>query len=112
MFYFDVNEEGISWIIQTSDSNIKQNRKHAGIYKNKVTDLQSKYTGLYVELFWVIGTFTIRNIDHVKNILDEQNMFEHFTINNKRKDPIIQKRKQHINQIIIQRKLVINYEKN
>ena len=37
--------------IQTSDSTIKQNRKHAGIYKNKVTDLQSKYTGLHVELF-------------------------------------------------------------
>ena len=51
MFYFDVNEEGISWVIQTLDSTIKQNRKHAGIYKNKVTDLQSKYTGLHVELF-------------------------------------------------------------
>ena len=51
LFYFDVNEEGISWVIQTSDSTIKQNRKHAGIYKNKVTDLQSKYTGLHVELF-------------------------------------------------------------
>ena len=64
MFYFDVNEEGIPGVIQTSDSNIrfkhqiqtsdstiKQNRKHAGIYKNKGTDLQSKYTGLHVELF-------------------------------------------------------------
>lgn len=51
VFYFDVNEEGISWVIQTLDSTIKQNRKHAGIYKNKVTDLQSKYTGLHVELF-------------------------------------------------------------
>ena len=51
VFYFDVNEEGIPGVIQTSDSTIKQNRKHAGIYKNKVTDLQSKYTGLHVELF-------------------------------------------------------------
>jgi hypothetical protein len=44
-------------------------------------------------LFWAIGIFTIKNGDHLEIILDEQNMFEHFTINNKRKDPIIQKKK-------------------
>ena len=101
MFYFDVNEEEISWIIQTSDSNIKQNRKHTEIYKNKKADLQSKYITLHVRLFLAIGTFTIKNEDHVKIILDEQSMFEHFTTNNKRKDPIIEKRKQQIEQIII-----------
>ncbi len=98
--------------IQTSNSTIKQNRKHAEIYKNKVTDLQSKYIALHVGLFWAIGTFTIKNGDHVKIILDEQNMFEHFTTNNKRGDPIIEKRKQYIEQIIIQRKLNVDYENN
>ncbi len=111
-FYFDGDGEEISWIIQTSNSTIKQNRKHAEIYKNKVTDLQSKYIALHVGLFWAIGTFTIKNGDHVKIILDEQNMFEHFTTNNKRGDPIIEKRKQYIEQIIIQRKLNVDYENN
>ena len=101
VFYFDVNEEEISWIIQTSDSNIKQNRKYTEIYKNKEVDLQSKYTTSHVRLFWAIGTFIIKNGDHVKIILYEQSMFEHFTTNNKRKDPIIEKRKQQIEQIII-----------
>ena len=87
--------------IQTSDSNIKQNRKHTEIYKNKEVDLQSKYTTSHVRLFWAIGTFIIKNGDHVKIILYEQSMFEHFTTNNKRKDPIIEKRKQQIEQIII-----------
>ena len=93
VFYFDVKEEEISGIIQTLDSNIKQNRKHIEISKNKEVDLRSKYTALHVGLFWAIGTFTIKNGDHLKIILDEQNMFEHFTTNNKRKDPIIQKKK-------------------
>lgn len=77
-----------------------------------MTDLQSKYIALHVGLFWAIGTFNIKKGDHVKIILDEQNMFEHFPTNNKRKDPIVEKRKQHINQIIIQRKLDISYENN
>ena len=108
VFYFDGNEEEILRTIQTSNSIIKQNRKHVKIYKNKVTDLQSKYIALHVGLFWAIGTFNIKKGDHVKIILDEQNMFEHFPTNNKRKDPIVEKRKQHINQIIIQRKLDIS----
>lgn len=112
VFYFDGNEEEILRTIQTSNSIIKQNRKHVKIYKNKVTDLQSKYIALHVGLFWAIGTFNIKKGDHVKIILDEQNMFEHFPTNNKRKDPIVEKRKQHINQIIIQRKLDISYENN
>ena len=56
-----------------------------------MTDLQSKYIALHVELFWVIEIFTIKNIDHVKNILDEQNMFEHFIINYKKKIQLFKK---------------------
>jgi len=71
VFYFDGNEEEILRTIQTSNSIIKQNRKHVKIYKNKVTDLQSKYIALHVGLFWAIGTFNIKKGDHVKIILDE-----------------------------------------
>ncbi|MFQ5781804.1 MAG: hypothetical protein ACE5GR_01955 [Nitrosopumilus sp.] len=52
IFYSDGNAKKISWVIQTNDSTIEQNREHVEIYKDKVTDLQSKYVALHVGLFW------------------------------------------------------------
>jgi len=64
----------MSWIIQTNDSVIDQSREHVEIYKNKISNLQSKYVALHIGLFWGIGVFKIKNEDVVKIKLDEKIM--------------------------------------
>ncbi len=81
VFYSDGDEKKISWVIQTKDSTVEQNRVHADIYKDKVTSLQSKYIALHVGLFWGVGVFIIKNKDIVKIKLDEKIMYDHFTSN-------------------------------
>ena len=117
VFYLDGDAEKISWVIQTNDSIVEQNREHVEIYKNKVTNLQSKYVVLHVGLFWGIGEFIIKNEDEVKIKLDEKIMYDHFTSNLKIEDEFIKKRIQSIIQLIEQRKLktkfeIINEDKN
>jgi len=109
-FYSDGNTKKISWVIQTKDSIVKQNRDHADIYKNKVTSLQSKYIALHVGLFWGIGIFIIKNEDIVKIKLDEKIMYDHLTSNLKIEDEFVEKRIQFIRQLIEQRKLKIEFE--
>ncbi len=111
VFYSDGNTKKISWVIQTKDSIVKQNREHADIYKNKVTSLQSKYIALHVGLFWGIGIFIIKNEDSIKIKLDEKIMYQHLTSNLKIQDEFIEKRIQFIRQLIEQRKLKIEFEK-
>jgi hypothetical protein len=110
VFYSDGNTKKISWVIQTNDSIVKQNRDHAEIYKDKVTSLQSKYIALHVGLFWGIGIFIIKNEDVVKIKLDEKIMYDHLTSNSKIEDGLIEKRIQFIRQLIEQRKLKIEFE--
>ena len=110
IFYSDGNAEKISWIIQTNDSIVEQNRDHAEIYKNKVTDLQSKYIALHVGLFWGIGVFVIKNKDTIKIKLDEKIMYDQFTSDLKIEDDLIEKRIQFIRQLVEQRKLKIEFE--
>jgi len=110
VFYSDGNTKKISWVIQTNDSIVKQNRDHADIYKNKVTSLQSKYIALHVGLFWGIGIFIIKNEDIVKIKLDEKIMYGHLTSNLKIEDEFVEKRIQFIRQLIEQRKLKIEFE--
>ena len=110
VFYSDGNTKKISWVIQTNDSIVKQNRDHADIYKNKVTSLQSKYIALHVGLFWGIGIFIIKNKDIVKIKLDEKIMYDHLTSNSKIEDEFVEKRIQFIRQLIEQRKLKIEFE--
>ena len=110
VFYLDGNTEKISWVIQTEDSKVEQNRIHAEIYKNKVTNLQSKYIALHVGLFWGIGVFIIKNEDHIKIKLDEKIMYDQFTSNSKVEDSIIVKKIHFIKQLIAQRKLEIKFE--
>jgi len=109
-FYSDGNTKKISWVIQTNDSIVKQNRDHADIYKNKVTSLQSKYIALHVGLFWGIGIFIIKNEDVIKIKLDEKIMYDHLTSNVKIEDEFVEKRIQFIRQIIEQRKLKVEFE--
>jgi len=110
VFYSDGNTKKISWVIQTNDSIVEQNRVHADIYKDKVTSLQSKYVALHVGLFWGVGVFIIKNRDIIKIKLDEKMMYEHFTSNLKIEDEFIEKRIQFIRQLIEQRKLNIEFQ--
>jgi len=110
VFYFDGNAQKITWIIQNDDSSFIENREHVDMYKDKVTNLQSKYVALHVGLFWGIGTFIIKNEDNIKIKLDEKIMFEQFTTDSKIMDSFIQKRLRFIRQLIDQRKLKIEFE--
>ena len=80
------------------------------MYKDKVTDLQSKYIALHVGLFWAIGVFVIKNEDIVKIRLDDKIIYEHLKSKTIPEDGLIQKRIQFINQLIKQRKLKIEFE--
>jgi hypothetical protein len=110
IFYSDGNAKKVSWLIQTNDSIIDQNREHVDIYKDKISDIQSKYVALHIGLFWGIGVFVIKNEDHVKIKIDDKIMFEQLTTNLKIKDEFIQNRIKFINQLISQRKLKIKFE--
>jgi len=110
IFYSDGNVKKVSWLIQTNDSIIDQNREHVDIYKDKISNIQSKYVALHIGLFWGIGVFVIKNEDHIKIKLDDKIMFEQLTTNLKIKDEFIQNRIKFINQLIVQRKLKIEFE--
>ncbi|QDI89463.1 hypothetical protein Nisw_07960 [Candidatus Nitrosopumilus sp. SW] len=110
VFYFDGNNEKISWKIETANSIEKQNRDHVQMYKNKVTDLQSKFIAFHVGLFWAIGVFIIKNEDTIKVKFNEKIMLEHFKFNKEINDEFIKKRTQFIKQLISQRKLKMEFE--
>ena len=80
------------------------------MYLDKVTNLQSKYIAFHVGLFWGIGTFNIKNQDNVIIKLDDKRMFEHLILKKKEVDEFIEKQSQFINQLILQRKLNIQYD--
>ena len=82
-------QKKLAWVIQTGGfKEIEQNRTHAEMYKNKVTNIQSKYIALHVGLFWGIGVFIIKNGDHIKIKLDEKIMYNQLTFNLKIDDSI------------------------
>ena len=110
VFYFDGNAEKISWVIQTGVSKVNQSRNHVSIYKDKVTDLQSKYVALHIGLFWGIGAFIIKNEDTVNIKCDDEIMFNQVISDSKIKDQFIQKRMQFIKQFIIQRRLKVKFD--
>ena len=89
---------------------MEQNREHVQMYKNKVTDLQSKYIAFHVGLFWAIGVFIIKNEDNIKVKFNEKTMFDHFKFNKETDDEFIKKRMQFIKQLILQRKLKMEFE--
>ncbi len=110
VFYSDGNAKKIAWIIQTNNSNIEQNREHVDIYKNKISNLQSKYVALHIGLFWGIGVFKIKNEDVVKIKLDEKTMFDQLGTDLKIEDEFIVNRIKFIKQLTIQRKLKIQFD--
>lgn len=110
VFYFDGDSEKISWKIETGDSIEEQDREHVQMYKNKVTNLQSKFIALHVGLFWAIGVFIIKNGDNIKVMCSEKEMFEHFKFNKEINDEFIKNKIRFIKQLISQRKLKMEFE--
>ena len=110
VFYPNGNEKKISWAIQTNDSVIDQSREHVEIYKNKISNLQSKYVALHIGLFWGIGVFRIKNEDIIKIKLDEKTMFDQLSQDLKIEDKFIVNRIKFIKQLTMQRKLKIQFE--
>lgn len=89
---------------------MEQKREHVEMYFDKVSNKQSKYIALHVGLFWGIGTFIIKNEESVIIKIDDNAMYEHLTLNKKDEDDFIEKRSYFIKQLILQRKLKIQYE--
>jgi hypothetical protein len=108
-FFFDGNAKRISWVIQNKDSQMKQFREHAEMYLDKVNQEQSKYVALHVGLFWGIGTFTIKNNDTIKIMIDSKSMYENLANNLGTYDQFINIKKNYIKKLIEQRKLKVSY---
>ena len=109
IFHSDGDAQKISWMIQTSNSTLKQTRKHADIYKDKITNLQSKCVALHVGLFWGIGVFKIKNGDCIEIKLDDEQILKQLTAEIEIMDKFIRQRIKSINQLIVQRELKITY---
>lgn len=110
IFYSDGNAKKVSWGIQTDGVIVEQSREHVEIYKNKISNLQSKYVALHIGLFWGIGVFKIKNEDVVKIKLDEKIMFDQLSTDLKIEDEFIVNRIKFIKQLTIQRKLKIQFD--
>ena len=85
-------------------------RKHVEMYLDKISNLQSRYIAFHVGLFWGSGTFNIKNLDELIVRVDDKRMFEHSVLKKTSRDEFIEKRCKFINQLILQRKLKIQYE--
>ena len=109
VFYLDGNARKISWVIATNGKKAEQQRDHAELYFDKVTNIQSKYIALHVGLFWGIGTFIIKNNDSLEIVLDDKIMFEHLSKDGNASDEFIEKRTKFLKQLILQRKLDVKY---
>ena len=109
VFFCDGNQKRISWIIQSDDSKVEQFREQAEIYLDKVSVLQSKYIALHAGIFWCVGRFIIKNGDIIKVMLESKPMYEHLS-GGTSSDSFIDERTSFLNQLIQQRKLVVQYE--
>ena len=96
-------------MIKTQDRTAEQQREHADMYLNKVTDLQSKYIALHVGLFWGIGRFIIKNEDNITVYIDNHTMFEHLSNKKEVTDGFIKTRTHFITKFIEQRRLNIEF---
>ena len=76
ILYLHEDLTNISWVIQTKELLVSQNRKHTENYNNKITKIQSKYVALHIALFCSIETFNIKNEDCIKIKLDEKIMYQ------------------------------------
>jgi len=110
LYYSDGDTKRISWVIKTNGSKIEQEREHADIYLDKVSNEQSKYIALHVGIFWCIGNYIIKNGDAINIMLDSKSMYDHLVNDSQISDRLIEMRTFYIKQLIEQRKLKISYQ--
>jgi len=109
VYFFDGNQKKISWVIKTKDSTDKQERTHAEIYLDKISEEQSKYVALHTGIFWGIGTYIIKNEDILNIMLDSKSMYEHLSKKIDDQDLFIQTKTMFLNQFLEHRKLKVKY---
>ena len=110
IFYSNGDAEKISWAIKTNDVLKTQSRDHIKMYKNNITAIQSSYVALHVGLFWAIGVFIVKNEDKITIKLEDEVMFRNLKSKLNSDDDFIRDRTHFINQLIIQRKLRVEFE--
>jgi hypothetical protein len=103
VFFADGDPKRISWVIQTSDSQLEETREQAELYLNRVNDEQAKYIAFHVGMFWGIGNFVIKNEDSINVMLDSKSMYEHLANNADISDSFIQTRSDFIKKLIAQK---------
>ena len=99
----------ISWAIKTKDTSDEQERIHADVFMDKISEEQSKYVALHTGIFWGIGTYIIKNEDTLNIMLDSKSMYEHLSNKLDNQDLFIQTKTMFLNQLLEQRKLKVNY---
>lgn len=72
--YSDGDPRTIAWGIRTPDKTLLQWRAQAGIYRDSISAMQSRFVALHVGLFWGIGVFAIRNGGVVRFMIDDDTM--------------------------------------
>jgi len=110
ILYLHGDLTNISWVIQTNELSVSQNREHTENYNNKITKIQSKYVALHVALFWGIGTFKIKNKDSIKIKLDEKIMYQQLKTEITTQDEFIKNKIKFITSFIKQRNLKVEFE--
>ena len=110
IFYSHGNSEKISWAVKTNGTVKAQDRTHVEIYKNKITESQSKYVALHVGLFWAIGVFIIKTEDKITVKLEDKSMFKNLELKFEADDDFIKTRIRFIKQLISQRNLEVQFE--
>jgi len=110
ILYLHGDLTNISWVIQTNELSVSQNREHTENYNNKITKIQSKYVALHVALFWGIGTFKIKNKDSIKIKLDEKIMYQQLKTEITTQDEFIKNKIKFITNFIKQRNLKVEFE--
>ena len=72
--YSDGDPRTIAWCIRTPDKTLLQWRAQAGMYRDSISTLQSRFVALHVGLFWGIGVFAIRNGGTVRFMIHDDAM--------------------------------------
>lgn len=106
VLYFDGDTERIAWQLE-GDPGSMQIRRHADIYRGKVTNEQSRYIALHVGIFWCIGTFRIKDADTVHAMITSESMLEHMERRGQPDDAFIVSRAGFIDRLIQHRGLKV-----
>ena len=105
--YSDGDPRTIAWGIRTPDKTLLQWRAQAGIYRDSISTMQSRFVALHVGLFWGIGVFAIRNGGAVRFMIDDDTMLAHLKSRHTG-DALIDGRMRSMDLLISQRNLDVS----